>query len=321
MFYEVLMEKKAARERIPRMEDRHPLAMGLNRGETWGSRVKERLPGAVGVGAATIGGLNLIDDYLVGRTHPPMLSGRTLVNAGLLGGGAALAAQNLRKVRRLQKERDDAHEEKRAGKADLLDKIYRGLRAESQTLRAARDAGEDVADAIAKNRAARHRAIGMRHRVEQHVRKMRDRNVATYTPDDVYRRRMPKTDVLGRVTGQDGVKRMALQSDTGAGFAKSMPNLDTPAGYLHAQNDFMNRAGAYYADGELITVLHPSGYVGMKSGPSGPANATRSFFDKKVLPEIRAQQAAGREVTWRPRMGRTNKYHKTVSADKLTDYM
>ena len=110
MFYDVLMEKRAERERIPRMEDRHPLAMGLNRGETWGSRVRERLPGALGVGAATIGGLNLVDDYLVGRKHPPMLSRRTLINAGLLGGGAALAAHNINKVRRLQKERDNSYE-------------------------------------------------------------------------------------------------------------------------------------------------------------------------------------------------------------------
>ena len=108
MFYEVLMEKRAERERIPRMEDRHPLAMGLNRGETWGSRVRERLPGALGAGAAAIGGVNLVDDYLVGRKHPPMLSRRTLINAGLLGGGAALAAHNLKKVRRLQKERDNS---------------------------------------------------------------------------------------------------------------------------------------------------------------------------------------------------------------------
>ena len=108
MFYEVLMEKRAERERIHRMEDRHPLAMGLNRGETWGSRVRERLPGALGVGAVALGGVNLADDYLVSRKYPPLLSQRTLINAGLLGGGWQLLNHNIRKVRRLQKERDDA---------------------------------------------------------------------------------------------------------------------------------------------------------------------------------------------------------------------
>ena len=108
MFYEVLMEKKAEREYIPRADDRHPLAMGLNRGETWGSRFVERLPGVVGMGAAAIGGVNLAADYLAGGPSGQKRRLRTLINAGLLGGGSLAAAHNLRKVRRLQKERDDS---------------------------------------------------------------------------------------------------------------------------------------------------------------------------------------------------------------------
>ena len=205
--------------------------------------------------------------------------------------------------------------EKEAAKADILDKIIHGLRTERKALFAARKAGKDITKELAENNVKRVRAHNMRGRVYAHDNKMRDRYTATYTPSSEYKRRFTKIDSLGGVKDRSGrytsINPRASNRDAGAyGLSKDLPNLSVDAGRQHAQMDFMNNVGAYYADGKLIANVHPSGQTAMRSGHLGRTN--RSFFRDHVLPELRAQQEAGARVTYAKRMGRTNKYHRIV---------
>lgn len=205
--------------------------------------------------------------------------------------------------------------EKEAGKADILENIIRGLRKERKALYAAQKAGKDITEELAENNLKRMRASNMRGRVQAHDVKMQDRYTATYKPSSEYRRRFEKADALGGVKDRSGrytsLSPRSSNRDAGAyGLSKKLPNISTPAGRQHAQMDFMNNVGAYYADGKLIANVHPSGHTALGTGHLGRTN--RSFFRDHVLPDLRMRQEAGQKITWAPRMGRTNKYHRII---------